>query len=377
MSRHVDEPGTVTLTTPWGRRTHSCDGEVTYTGGAASVRPDDTIGAEDLCWCGQPQGHDWPGKQQGRKHPREERGMAVQAERRLDRRDLRAYHRALQDFVLTCVNEQHLKFRLAKNSVILFPPDGTQPITVFARSGDRQVRQLQKWFIEHVYREPPDEGPVDEEALARLAEAASTVDHSIREKKKEHAVSTETAESTKQDPVEKEPPVAPRAESEKKKYGAAKAAQESNRKPGAWRPYVTATGVPHPLVVTDGQRVRCTSEVCVGTEHEFLKSKQSIGGHMRIHHSETVKEFYSPATIEKRVDSNKHSRLTGEVIKAMEILGSAVGVQLGGGDVTTLQEKVATLEKDLKAATVERDEFKARIEELEAKQALMREALGL
>ena len=30
MSRHVNQPGTVSITTPWGRRTHSCDGAVTY-----------------------------------------------------------------------------------------------------------------------------------------------------------------------------------------------------------------------------------------------------------------------------------------------------------------------------------------------------------
>ena len=39
-------------------------------GGAAHVGPGETI-AGDGCWCGEPNGHDWPGKDEGAPHPKE------------------------------------------------------------------------------------------------------------------------------------------------------------------------------------------------------------------------------------------------------------------------------------------------------------------
>src|SRR5262245_8268035 len=134
-------------------------------GGAAHVH--DSIGAEDLCWCGQPAGHMWPGKTVGAPHPREGNTMNTPVTK-VDRRDLRAYHQRLQDFILKCVNEDRLTFRVAKNSTHLYPSDGTAKITVFARNTDRQMRQLQKWYLEHVYVEAT--GPADPEDVRRLAE---------------------------------------------------------------------------------------------------------------------------------------------------------------------------------------------------------------
>lgn len=40
-----------------------------WPGGVAHVGPTDTI-AMDGCWCGEPNGHDWPGKAEGAPHPR-------------------------------------------------------------------------------------------------------------------------------------------------------------------------------------------------------------------------------------------------------------------------------------------------------------------
>lgn len=34
------------------------------------VGPHEGLGAVDLCWCGEPSGHDWPGKAEGLPHPR-------------------------------------------------------------------------------------------------------------------------------------------------------------------------------------------------------------------------------------------------------------------------------------------------------------------
>lgn len=280
--------------------------------------------------------------------------MATATDRRLDRRDLRAYHQRLQDFVMKCVNGDGIRFRIAKNSVILYPPDGSQPVTVFARSGDRQVRQLQKWYVEHVHQEPEAEGPVDEEALSRLSEAVNNPVEHPTPQKKEPAVTTEVQQQPAQEDRPSTPVIRERA-------------RAANAKKGNWRPYVTEKGGEHPLVITDGETLKCSSELCVGTDHEYLKSNMSIGGHMRIYHSETVKDFYSEETIAKRVESNKHGRLVGEVIKAMEILGEAVQVPVGSN---VDAERVKELE-------AENAELKARIDEFEVKQSLMREALGL
>lgn len=40
-------------------------------GGAATVKPDDTHGSIDLCWCGLPFDHDWKGKKGGAPHPKQ------------------------------------------------------------------------------------------------------------------------------------------------------------------------------------------------------------------------------------------------------------------------------------------------------------------
>lgn len=39
------------------------------TGGARHVQPSEVIHCGG-CWCGEPNGHDWPGKADGAPHPR-------------------------------------------------------------------------------------------------------------------------------------------------------------------------------------------------------------------------------------------------------------------------------------------------------------------
>jgi hypothetical protein len=33
--------------------------------------PQDTLGSQDVCWCGEPFNHEWPGKADGAEHPKE------------------------------------------------------------------------------------------------------------------------------------------------------------------------------------------------------------------------------------------------------------------------------------------------------------------
>lgn len=341
-------------------------------GGSIAVRPSETLGSDDLCWCGEPAGHMWPGKTAGAPHPLKGTEMNTAAAQKVDRRDLRAYHQRLQDFVLKCINEDGLRFRMTKNSVLLYPTDGSQPMTVFARNTDRQVRQLQKWYLEHVYKEE-DYKPADEDTVAKLKELNDPTEHPQREKKK----SIETAPQKKAEPPKDDrPPVAPPLE-EKADGIIEHPEQTPENAPESlddWPPYITVDrgskhpSKEHPLIRQWGNVLRCSSEKCVGTDHEYLRTAMSIGGHMRIYHTDTSKDLYDPETISRRVDSNKHGKLTGEVLQAVEILATAVGVKVGGDPEA---------EKKISDLTAQRDELQRRVDELEAKQALMREALGL
>lgn len=38
VSRHIEDPGSVPTTTPWGERTHSCDGSVAYVGATSEQK---------------------------------------------------------------------------------------------------------------------------------------------------------------------------------------------------------------------------------------------------------------------------------------------------------------------------------------------------
>ena len=120
-------------------------------GGEKQVTSADVLGDLTYCWCGQPFDHDWPGKSQGRKHPREVSDMPVAAgtEQRIERRQLRAYNDDLVDVITEAVNGYHARYRMQKNGIVLFPPDGTEGITLNARASARQVKSARLWFLRH------------------------------------------------------------------------------------------------------------------------------------------------------------------------------------------------------------------------------------
>ena len=136
-------------------------------GGTQTVTADQTLGLIDLCWCGGPKNHDWPGKNLGAPHPREEEPqVATQEELVLGRRDLRAYHRDLQDLVITATTRLGCTFRLGRNNVILYPPDGSPPFTVHARNSQRQVESTKLWLAKHT-SDPSEPKREDLEVLAK------------------------------------------------------------------------------------------------------------------------------------------------------------------------------------------------------------------
>lgn len=301
-------------------------------GGAQSVYPSDTIGGLSTCWCGEPIGHDWPGKKSGAPHPHtQERKQVVVVQRseenppRIEKRDLRGYHGTLKDFITNAVNTDGLRYRIGTNEVLLYPPDDSRPISVYARNNDSQIKSLRQWYNAHV--EPFNE-PVEQASVRELAE---TLNDPV-----EHPVEVNQSTGSPEAKVQAE-------------------AQDGD----GWRPYVTDAGDPVPNFETNGTLYRCRE--CLGTEFEYVSDRRNgIGGHNRMRHTDTT-SLFSEEGIAKNVDSRRFNRLSRQVQKAVEDLAAATGMSLGDGEeVERLRAEVA--------------EQRKRAEDAEAKLALMREA---
>src|SRR5215831_2740068 len=198
--------------------------------GAQYVHPADTLGDLEHCWCGDLVDHDWPGKDHGAPHPHEhERNLQVVVVneerpdptpewRRIERGALRGFHATLKNFLTQCVNRDLLPWRAINNGILLFPPDGSNAISVYCRNNDTQMRALNTWYQAHV--EPSlTPQPAD---LERLAEQVNDpAEHPARE-----FSSTE-----------------------------------------AWRPYLHSKGEPSDIWETDGTTIRC--RLCVGTDTAY------------------------------------------------------------------------------------------------------------
>jgi hypothetical protein len=319
-------------------------------GGTATVKPEDTLGAQDLCWCGQPAGHSWPGKTTGARHPQMGDAMSSTATG-LDRRDLRAYDKTLQDFVLHCVNTLGIRYRANQNSILLFPPDGTSPMSVFARNSQKQLRPLEKWFTEHVAPSFETEEKVDEEDLKKLAAA------------KNHPVEHPKVETKKAEPAKPEEYLPPREDEDTPR---GKSYEIPTALPGntEWVPWVRGDGTTDDIIETNGEQMRC--RLCAGTDHEYLQAaSRSIGGHKRIYHTDTS-DMHSPEAREKATQTKRQRVMANsQVIQAIDLLMNASGYNPNPDT-----ERIEELETQLAAAI-------QRAEELEAKLALIREATGL
>lgn len=300
-------------------------------GGAQYVYPSQTIGDLDHCWCGEAVDHDWEGKAQGAPHPHEHEGMTqvvvVQnetepsEERRIDRKNLRGYHGTLKDFITQCVNVDHVRYRLGRTETILYPPDDSRAISVFARNNDSQMRSLRQWYAVHV--EPFKEVNMTE-AVQNLAES-------------------------KNDPVEHPPKPEP-AES---------------RDP-EWRPYVTDEDVPVPNFETNGTLVRCT--ICLGTENEYVSDKRTgIGGHNRMLHRDRS-NLYTPEAQAKALDTRRFNRLRDQVVEAQRILAVALGSPIAD------PKQVSAMLAEMEQLRQEARDAKARADDAEARLALLNEA---
>ena len=325
-------------------------------GGAQAVHPSDTIGTT-LCWCGQKYGHDWPGKKQGLRHPRNPLGntdvegatMSTTATRTLRRRDIRAYHRSLQDWIML-MQEKGLRLRAGRNSIVVYPPDGTNAITVYARNSEAQLRSLQQWQAQHV----PD-GEVD---VKKLAEAINDP--------------TEHPAKNGVEPVQDLPEDV-------------KDTVEELLEVADWKPWVPrdgaggggggAAGKWEVTTIEEQQVWRCIR--CWDTDHRYVTfNRRSLGGHTRQWHTDTT-DIHGPESRVKAVETNKVNKISEQVKAAIDLLAETVGYDVTGGEqVEAIKKELNTAATELSATTQSMQEWKKRAEEAEAKLALMKEVFG-
>ena len=394
-------------------------------GGAQTVKPEDTVGSMDLCWCGLPFDHDWPGKNANPplRHPRnpdtliKEETMATAAappteeQPRIERRALRAYHADLADVILTAVNEYHVKYRITPHSVILFPPDQSKPYAINARNSDRQVKGARIWMAKHCVpldqpikqaaRPAPSTKPVDEATVKELAEALNSPEHLHDEPAKTEAQAdppqqpSPTMVATKKTaakaaPANPQPVDKPVEEPTAADFAGVQGVQPSDVADAeGWMPYIKSKSKeahPHMLINAEG-KVKC--KLC----GDILPGRKSVAGHLRTHHSDTT-TLWGPQAKEKAVTTYFTNKAKGQVEEAIGILQNAMGIEPPKVDTSEMEAEIKALRAqvkelsggsaEIKALTKENEQLTARnaelttkLADLEAKQALLRETLGL
>lgn len=323
-------------------------------GGAKHVGPEQTLGTEEFCWCSQPAGHDWPGKDSGVPHPTEGE-LAEQPY--IQRKSLSAYHRNLADLLVQAVNHRGCRYRTGKNSIILYPPDGSEPYTVHARSSDRQVKTFAAWYEKHVIAPlfaeaaTDTEGSASTEELTRLAQQVN-------------------------DPVEHPDP--PKVKAPTPAPPAKKAAPpRSVTEPGGWGPYVNRENEQHEHVEHDGHgHFRCRT--CLGTESAWSGEVNGVGGHVRMWHRDRS-GLYTPEAEQKRAESRARNAVENEVKVAMRALARIIGVEtVDPKKIRDLEAEVRSLREEngrLKRGGADVDAANRRADEAEARLALIQEAM--
>ena len=313
-------------------------------GGSQHVQPEETLGSADLCWCGLPKNHLWPGKAFGAKHPKE----GIMSDTHIDRRVLTGYNRKVADLVIQAVNHRGLRYRLAKNSLILYPNDDSRPFTVYARATDKQLRDFGAWYTKHAMTDTSK--AVQPETVAALAAQVNNPEEHPPPKKEKAPVPA---------PPKAEPPSPVTGPDEDE-----------------WVPYLQAKdGEPHEFIQQNGKgRVRCG--LCVGTETAWEGVPMGVGGHVRMRHTDKS-DLFSEDAINKRTETRRLHNLQAEVSKAIDLLvksvdykGETVYIAELEAEIQRLKAENQQLRKDCEAGAT----AVARANEAEARLALIQEA---
>jgi hypothetical protein len=277
------------------------------------------------------------------------------SQQRIERRQLRAYNDDLVDVIVEAVNGYHAKYRMQKNGIVLFPPDGTNGITLNARASARQVKSARLWFLRHcvgVNEEGAATNPLVADPEVLREDHDIRVDQMVKEnraegrealeKLKHEEIQTPQVQSTEPEPI---------------------AWPGDGKQHEPWVPYVGSDGEESGFYETDGTIIRC--QVCLGTDSAYeTNNARGLGGHIRTRHRDTT-SLHSPEARAKATESKRLNRVTREVQESIERLSKVINYTL-----PVDQTKVEALQAENAA-------LRKRAEDAEAKLALIREASGL
>jgi polyhydroxyalkanoate synthesis regulator phasin len=361
-------------------------------GGSQTVKPEDTIGSLTVCGaCGGPFNHDWPGKALGAPHPKENSMSTPDSSTpppRIERRQLRGFHADLVDVILTAVNQYQVQYQLRGTKLLLFPPDGTSPLTVNAANSDRQRRRVSQWFVKHcvpegtpIKRAKTSPTKVDAETVKELAEAVNSEEHLQK----------------LNDQAKAEEPVVEPVKEPAKKAAAKKTAtvvEDTHPAPSddEWMPYYKGKGrystgtKSERYVINAAGQVKCLE--CEG--QPIIGNARSTGGHTRTSHTDTT-TLWGPVAKEKGTRTYFTNKAKGQVEEAIGLLQVAMGIEPPAADTTALEAQRDKLESEKHVLQTENAALKAEVGELkseitdlkqkladmEAKMQLFRETLSL
>lgn len=362
--------------------------------GQRTVKAEDTKGAEDLCWCGQPLNHDWPGKAAGTKHPK---GTSVttmtEAPPHIDKRQLRGYHQDLQEVIVTAVNKYGCRYKLGANTCTIYAKDGDHTCRIAARNSTREVKRVREWFAKYVIGLDVTTGKI-ENPLVR--DGKVLIDDLEAREKRDRREAVRVAEEKRQAAIEE----SLRLEAEEKlrveQAEILRLARELNSEEHpvpeppktrpekrvsteeTWVPYVS----PDPRRVGQSERYETNGEIyrckeCVGTDHEFVKSTNGLGGHTRMYHTDTTSMYDEAAQIRKS-DSLKAHNLRTKVDEAIDLLIKATGYEGDSAAIAKLEAEVDRLKRqnaDLRKECGKVEEANKRADDAEARLALIQEAI--
>jgi hypothetical protein len=345
-------------------------------GGAQSVVARHTIGAYpcwcqgELCWVDLATGDQvWPGKEKGKPHPRqgtaellrevlEMTKAAVMDDVRIERNDIRAYPKKVQDLVMVLVNECHIRYRLISGmEMFLYPPDGvSRPFKIRARRSEKEtIRYLHSQFIDEYSVEMPKkkEAPV---------EVHEPVKHEVVEKKVPTVTFSGSVTDPKPEPVESLNPRPTALPSHPEGKPDTKS---------VWTLLLhTKTEEPMENWETDGKVFRCVPCRKEGKEVTFTQRLQ-LGGHTKAAH-----QGFSDEDRRKQGEALHMNTKMRKVERAFLELQAALGLEPPKVDTTALEQQVEFLKKRVAVLTEERDAEKKRADDNAARIELLKEALG-
>lgn len=372
-------------------------------GGQQRVRPEDIIGDYDTCWCGEPADHDWPGKSSGQKHPKEQRVSATPVETpaaevpHITRGDLNGFSDSYKEIILKAVNDYRVRFRMSNRGIMLYPHDGSTPLSLPMRENHRTLKSAKLWFVRHVADPETEKRMAQLRKTTSVEEAAKILADSVNDPAehppaKAKAPAPAPAPKTPAQPKEKEVRTSPKASPEADKARAValnavyqRLLAEDQILPifegyTVWKP-VTALHE-NPLYQTNGTIIACRVIMPDGTPCGFVtESGKGASGHVVRHDREGrgAKMWGAEAQVKKK-ETRQFNRVTTQVAEAVKILNKVLGVEAPKEPSKAEQKALAAVTKERDKALADadklaaaRDDWKGKYEDLKAKLDLLKD----